>query len=75
MILARALWEEWEARYVASQPPDFHRNLQLLEGMYELARTLGVFPLTDPLAGLETDIRVAKVLNVPTASGNHRTEP
>ena len=63
------------ARYIASQPPDFPRNLQLLEGMYELARTMGVFPLANPLEGLETNIRVAKALNVSKPSGNHRPEP
>jgi hypothetical protein len=74
MVRDRAFWEAWEAHYIASQPPDFPRNLQLLEGMYELARTMGVFPLANPLEGLETDIRVAKALNVSTASGNYRPE-
>lgn len=60
------MWADWEAAYTASQRPDFWRNLRLLEAMYEHARRLGAFPLADPLEGLETDIRVAKALNVPT---------
>ncbi len=75
MVRDKAFWGAWEDRYIASQPPDFHRNLQLLDGMYALARALGVFPLANPLEGLETDIRVAKALNVSTDSGNHRPEP
>jgi len=75
MVRDKAFWGAWEARYIASQRPDFLRNLQLLDGMYDLARALGVFPLANPLEGLETDIRVAKALNVSTDSGNHRPEP
>ena len=68
MIRDKAFWGAWEDRYVANQPPDFLRNLQLLDGMYELARALGAFPPANPLEGLETDIRVAKALNVSTDS-------
>ncbi len=75
MVRSRAIWEAWEARYIANHPPDFHRNLQLLEGMYELARTLGAFPPDDPWEGLDTDISVAKALNVPAAFGNDRSQP
>ena len=75
MVRDPNLWAEWEASYIASQPPDFHRNLELVEAMYEHARHLGVFPLADPLEGLATDIRLAKALNVPTPSRGHRTEP
>ena len=75
MIRDKAFWEAWEAHYIASQAPDFHRNLQLLDSMHDLARALGVFPLANPLEGLETDIRVAKALNVSKDSGNHRPEP
>ena len=75
MVQDRTEWTEWEARYTASQPVDFRRNLDLCEAMYEYARFLGVFPLDNPLQGLETDIRVAKALNVPTASRVDRAQP
>ena len=68
MVIHPEFWAEWEARFVASEPADFQRNLKLLEAMYEHACALGVFPLADPLEGLETDIRVAKALNVRTTS-------
>lgn len=68
MIRDAETWADWESRYLASQPADFLRNLKLLEAMYEHARALGVFPLADPLEGLEADIRVAKTLNVRTTS-------
>ena len=69
MIKDRAFWEAWEAQTILSQPADFRRNLALVESMYEHARALGAFPLADPLEGIETKIRVARVLNVPTTSG------
>lgn len=75
MVRDSTFLREWEDRYVASQPADFHANLRLVEAMYEHARALGVFPLADPLEGLETDIRVARVLNVPTASRDPRADP
>lgn len=72
MVRDPNLWAEWEGSYIASQPADFQRNLKMLEAMYEYARFLGIFPLADPLEGLEVDIRVAKALNVPTPSRGHR---
>lgn len=75
MIKDRALWEEWEARFVASQPADFQRNLRLLEAMYEHARSLGAFPPLDPLAGLEAKIKLAQKLNVSTLARADRDRP
>ena len=34
-----------------------------MEALYQEAVALGVFPLKDPLDGLEVDIRIAKVVN------------
>jgi hypothetical protein len=64
MIQNAAVWEEWESQAIRSEPPDFKRNLALLEAMYEHARRLGAFPPADPLEGLDIKIRLAKVLSV-----------
>ncbi len=73
MIKDAALWTAWEEEGPLRQPLEFSRNLQLIEGMYDLARALGAFPPADPLEGLETDIRSARILNnVPDAAGTHR---
>ncbi len=72
MIKDREFWLNWEAITVLSQPPDYYQNLRLLDGMYELARTLGVYPPTDPLEGLENIIRVAKAQNAVTSPGMPR---
>lgn len=38
-------------------------TLRLFSGMWEEAVALGVFPMKDPLEGIEVDIRVAAILN------------
>jgi hypothetical protein len=45
------------------ESPDYFRNLRIFEAMYEQARRLGIFPLHDPLEGIEVDIHLAWALN------------
>jgi hypothetical protein len=71
MIKDRIFWQAWEDQTVFSQPPDFQRNLRLLDAMYEHARSLGHFAPSDPLASLEVKIRLARALNVSTPPGTH----
>ena len=73
MIKDVKLWSAWEAEGPLREPPDFQRNLRLLEGMYELARSLRVFPPAEPLAGLETDIHMARVINVRGTAATDRS--
>ncbi len=44
--------------------PDYHRNLQVFAAMYQEALSLGVLPLKDPLDGIDSDIHLARVVNV-----------
>jgi len=69
MVKDKVFWEAWEAQYIANAPRDFQRNLRLMNAMYEHARSLGAFPLKNPLEGLEDKIRLAKAINVRTDSG------
>jgi hypothetical protein len=57
------LLSEFERRLIGRERPDPVQNLRILEAMYEEGRTLGVFPLKDPLDGLETDLKIARVIN------------
>ena len=66
MIKDPGLWEAWETEVVLRQPADFRRNLRLLEAMYEEARALGVMSVPQALEGLESRLRLARVLNVRT---------
>jgi len=75
MIKDIRLWEKWESGYRRKEVSDFSQNLELLEGMYEEARSLGLFPLSDPLEGLDMKIRMARVFSVSAASGKNRPRP
>jgi hypothetical protein len=72
MLKRNSLLEAFEKEQMRSSKPDFFKNLRIFEGLYEEAKLLGVFPLKDPLEGIEVDIRLAKVLNVrKMAKKNH----
>jgi hypothetical protein len=53
---------------VRVSPHDYFNNLSLFEGLCDEAMSMGAFPLEDPLEGIETDIKLARVINVHTAS-------
>ncbi len=55
--------QKLEREFLAKRKVDIHKNLALLDSMYDLARDLGVFPLADPLAGIEKDIEISRILN------------
>lgn len=63
MIKNPALVAEFEKSQAQAEPPDFFRNLAIVEALYREACLLGTFPLKDPLEGIEADIHLAKVLN------------
>jgi hypothetical protein len=46
-----------------AKPAGFRRNLKIYESLYDEARLLGIFPLKNPLEGIELDIQLAKALN------------
>lgn len=64
MIKDTRAWEEWENNGPLSEPPDFQRNLNLLNAMADEARLLNRFGFTDPLEGLEVRFRLARMMNV-----------
>jgi hypothetical protein len=73
MIKDSNLWSAWEDEQSRRESLELPQKLQLLDAMYELALALGVFPPEDPLEGLETDIRVARILNnLPSAHGSEQ---
>ncbi|MFH1941880.1 MAG: hypothetical protein ABIL68_07220 [bacterium] len=53
----------FENELIKNQKADVEKNFKLAEAMYEEAVELGIFPLKDPLEGIEVDIRIAKVVN------------
>jgi len=45
------------------RPVDHAQNLKIVEGLLQEAIALGVWPPADKLAGLDVDIRRARILN------------
>lgn len=72
MIRDRSAWERWESQYQAREAPGFEKNLAWMEALYAHARALGAFPPALPMEGLETKIRMARILNVSTIARKHR---
>ena len=64
VIRNRERWEHWESQYIRATPVDFERNLQAVESLYAHAAALNVLERRDPLAGLDTIVYLAKVVNV-----------
>ncbi|MBX6423241.1 hypothetical protein [Thermosulfurimonas sp. F29] len=56
-------WREFERRWEAEQPVDYRANYRIFMELMEMARKMGVWPPSDPLEGLEVDIKVARLLN------------
>ena len=53
-------------------PLDLTQALELFSGMWKEAVSLGVLPSRDPMEGIETDIRIARILN--SCSKNYSSE-
>ncbi len=66
MIRRTKLLRDFEEKLLRDTPVDYRANLRIVEAMYEEARLLGIFPLKDPLEGIEVDIRIARAVNVRT---------
>ncbi len=72
MLKNSALLESFEKDLVRNRPADFRQNVLVFESMYNEARALGIFPLKNPLDGIETDLHLARVLNARRDSREDR---
>jgi len=63
MIKNPDLLKSLNDRIKKAEHPDIEKNFLILDSLYEEALYLGVFPLKDPLYGIEVNIKIAKVLN------------
>ena len=55
--------QKFEKELIKKEKVDIKRNFQIVDALYHEAVELGVIPLKNPLDGLKTDIRIAKVVN------------
>ncbi len=75
MIKDRAYWEAWELRGPLREPPDFEHALQLMDDFREYARSMGVFPPSNPLEGIEHKIEWVRKLHAGPPPGTNRDRP
>jgi len=63
MIRDREELRRFERDRIAKGVPDPADNFRIAEALYEEAVALGVFPMKDPLDGIDVDIRIARAVN------------
>jgi hypothetical protein len=68
--------KKFEQEIIEKEKTSLWKNIQLVEAMHEEALFLGIFPPKDALAGIDVDLRIAKVVNsVPKASKKNCQRP
>ncbi len=63
MIKNPEMLRRLEKEELRNQKSDYLQSLRIFEALWNEGVTLGVLPLKDPLEGIETDIRIARILN------------
>jgi hypothetical protein len=56
-------FKKFEDTYLKKEDLDISRNFRIFDALFKEALALGIFPLKNPLEGLEVDIKIAKVVN------------
>ena len=73
MLKREPLLEAFDKAQTRNSQTDYLKHLRIFQALYEEAKQLGVFPLKDPLEGIDVDIHMATVLNVRTTAGKNRS--
>lgn len=68
MVRNPDLLEAFERSLTRAEAADYRQNLRLVEGLYREACLLNVWPLKDPLEGIDVDIHLTRVVNVRTTA-------
>jgi len=64
MINDVEILREFERNFISGQGRlTYEQSLKLFTAMWEEGVMLGVFPPADPMAGIEVDIRISRILN------------
>jgi hypothetical protein len=64
MIRHPEMVRRFEDEQARRAPGDYRANLRLYEELWKHAQRLGALPRADPLEGIETDLRLARMLRV-----------
>jgi len=60
MIKDKKFYQEFEDEFLRNEKLTLDEKFRIYDEMYLWAKELGVFPLKDPLEGIEDDIKLAK---------------
>lgn len=63
MIRNPKLLEEVEIEDLKKEKTDYFKSLRIFESLWNEGVNLGVLPLKDPLEDIDTDIKIACILN------------
>ncbi|MFW6129071.1 MAG: hypothetical protein ACOC6P_02350 [Candidatus Aminicenantaceae bacterium] len=63
MIKNQKKIRQFEKKYKKEKDINIEHNFSIIEALLAEAVELGVLPLKQPLEGLETDIRIARIVN------------
>lgn len=63
MIKNAKIIREFEEDLIKNERLTLPKKYRIIEGLFREAVALGVFPLKNPLEGLETKIKIARVVN------------
>ena len=63
MIKNSHILEKFEKEQIIKSKNTYQQNLAIYESLWQEGVTLKVFPLKDPLDGIEKDIEIARILN------------
>jgi hypothetical protein len=63
MIRNARILEKFERELIENEKPDYVKALKIYEALWKEGISMGVLPLKNPLEDIETDIRIARILN------------
>ena len=55
--------QKFEKELIRKEKVNIKKNFRIIDALYREAVELGIIPLKNSLEGLETDIKIAKVVN------------
>ena len=63
MVKNTKILEDFEREEIKKEKSDYLKSLRIFEALWNEGKSLGVLPLKNPLEDIETDIRIARILN------------
>ena len=63
MIKDIGFYRCFEDSQLEKDKSNFKKKMRIYEELWKEGKEMGVFPLTDPLEGIEEDIKLAELLN------------